>query len=215
MQGHCILLTLKMNRYIMNNSIFTFMKARNGYATMKELKEAGIHTRKIKEALDEELVDKIKPGLYKLRSYRRDEYESLVDINTANEKAIVCLTSALAYHELTTFNPSKVTVAIPNNTDQFKLNFPPVEVFYFRESIYKIGIKKIDRSYGSFNVYNKPKTICDMFRYRNKLGEDLAFEGLKNYLKEPEANLNELQKYMNICRVKTVMKPYLKAMVAG
>jgi len=54
-----------------------------------------------------------------------------------------------------------------------------------------------------------------MFHFRNKLGEDLALEGLRNYLELPEANLNELQKYMEICRVKTVMKPYLKALVSG
>ena len=182
---------------------------------MKELKEAGIHTRGIKEARENKFIDKIKPGLYKLRDFQRDEYESFVDITTANGKAIICLTSALGYHGLTTFNPSKVTVAVPNNTDQFKLNFPPIAVYYFRENTYEAGIYHIDRSYGSFNVYNKPKTVCDMFRYRNKLGEDLAFEGLKNYLNEPDVNLNELQKYMKICRVKTVMKPYLKVLVAG
>ena len=182
---------------------------------MKELKDAGIHTRKIKESLEKEHILKIKPGLYKLRYFQRDQYESFVDIHTANEKAIICLSSALAYHELTTFNPSKVTVAVPNNTANFELEFPPIDVYYFRENIYEAGIEKINRPYGSFKVYNKPKTVCDMFHYRNKLGEDLAFEGLKNYLNEPEANLNEIQKYMKICRVKTVMKPYLKAMVSG
>jgi len=54
-----------------------------------------------------------------------------------------------------------------------------------------------------------------MFHYRNKVGEDLAFEGLQNYLNSPESNLNEIQKYMKICRVKTVIIPYLKALVAG
>lgn len=199
----------------MSDPIRIYMKGHGGYATMKELKEAGIHTRNIKEAQQNDVIDKVKPGLYKLRQYDRDAYESFIDIHTANGKAIICLASALAYHELTTFNPSKVMVAVPNNTDQFKLNFPPIDVYYYRENIYAAGIRRIDRSYGSFKVYNKPKTVCDMFHYRNKLGEDLAFEGLKNYLNEPDANLNELQQYMKICRVKTVMNPYLKALIAG
>jgi predicted transcriptional regulator of viral defense system len=199
----------------MSDSILIYLKKKGGYATMKGLKEAGIHTREIKEAREKELIDKIKPGLYKLRDYERDEYESFIDINTANSKAIICLTSALAYYELTTYNPSKVTVAVPNNTDRFELNFPPIDVYYFRNNIYEAGIENIIRPYGSFKVYNKEKTVCDMFRYRNKLGEDLALEGLKNYLNEPDANLSELQKYTKICRVKTVMKPYLKALVAG
>ncbi|MTI88590.1 MAG: hypothetical protein FH748_11530 [Balneolaceae bacterium] len=199
----------------MTESILEIMRNKGGYATMKELKEAGIHTRTVKEALEEGLINKIKPGLYKLRDHQRDEYESFVDIHMANENAVICLSSALAYHELTTFNPSKITVAVPNNTDRFELDYPPIDVYFYRENIYKAGITKVDRSYGSFKIYNKPKTVCDMFHYRNKVGEDLAFEGLKNYLDLTEANLNELQEYMKISRVKTVMKPYLKALVSG
>lgn len=182
---------------------------------MKGLKEAGVHTRTVRKAVEGESVIKIKPGLYKLKNYKRDEYENFVDVYMANPRAIVCLSSALAYHELTTFNPSKITVAVPNNTDQFELEYPPIDVFYYRENIYEAGIEKVERHYGAFKVYNKPKTVCDMFHYRNKIGEDLAFEGLKNYLNHSEANLNELQEYMRICRVKTVMKPYLKALVSG
>jgi predicted transcriptional regulator of viral defense system len=208
-------MTLEMNQKAMSESILTYMRSKGGYATMKELKEVGIHTRKVKKSLEKGHILKIKAGLYKLRYYQRDEYESFVDIHTANDRAIVCLSSALAYHELTTFNPSKVTVSVPNNTDKFELEIPPIDVYYFRKNIYEAGIEEINRSYGNFKVYNKPKTVCDMFHFRNKLGEDLAFEGLKNYLNEPDTNLNEIQKYMKICRVKTVMKPYLKAMVSG
>jgi hypothetical protein len=83
--------------------------------------------------------------------------------------------------------------------------------------MYRTGLVLMlwDMSYGSFKVYNKPKTVCDMFRYRIKLGEDLALEGLQSYLNRSDSNLNELSNYMIICRVKTVMKPYVKAMIAG
>ncbi len=199
----------------MSDSVLAFMKKHSGYATMKEFKKAGIHTRRVKECLEKELIIKIKPGLYKLRYFHRDEYENLIDIHTANEKAVICLTSALSYHELTTFNPLKITVAVPNNTDKFELEYPPIEVYFYRKNIYQAGIEEVDRSNGKFKVYNKPKTVCDMFHYRKKFGEDLAFEGLRNYLNSPESNLNEIKKYMKICRVKTIMKPYLKALVAG
>ena len=110
----------------------------------------------------------------------------------------------LTYHELTTFNPSKVTVAVPNNTEHFEISTTPTEVYFFREKVYQAGIATKRTSYGSFKVYNKVKTVCDMFRFRNALGEDLA---------RPEANLNELQQNMKTCRVNTVMGPYLKALV--
>ena len=199
----------------MGKSIVQFMKANSGYATMNELKEAGIHTRSIREAVNNEFIIKIKPGLYKLRYFKRDEYEGFVDIHTANVNAVICLGSALAYHELTTFSPSRIDVAVPNNTDKFELNYPPINVYFFRENMYKAGVDTVDRDYGSFKVYNPPKTVCDMFRYRNKLGEDLALEGLQSYLNRSGSNLNELSRYMKICRVKTVMEPYVKAMVSG
>ena len=63
-------------------------------------------------------------------------------------------------------------------------------------------------------VYGKEKTICDMFRYRNKLGEDLALEGLRNYLSRKGADIGKTVEYASICRVKTIMMPYLKALVA-
>jgi len=199
----------------MSKQIVQFMKEHSGYATMNEFKKAGIHTRKVRETVEKEILIKIKPGLYKLRDFQRDEYEGFIDVHAANNSAIICLGSALAYHELTTFNPSKIDVAVPNNTDKFELNYPPINVYYYRENMYKAGVDVVERGYGSFKVYNKPKTVCDMFRYRNKLGEDLALEGLQNYLNRSDSNLNELSKYMKNCRVKTVMEPYVKAMIAG
>lgn len=120
----------------MSKIILKIMRSKGGYATMKELKEAGIHTRKVKEALEKDFVIKIKSGLYKLKDYQRDEYESFVDIHKSNDSAVICLSSALAYHELTTFNPSKITLAVPNNTDRFDLNSPPIDIFFYRENIY-------------------------------------------------------------------------------
>lgn len=209
-----MLTTLKMNR-AMQKSIIKYLETQRGYATMGDFRSAGIHTRDIRDALDADLIIKIKPGLYKLKDYQRDEFESFIDVHTANKKAVICLSSALAYHELTTFSPSKVDVAVPNNTDKFQLNDPPVNVYYFRKLSYNAGIETKYRDYGAFQIYNMPKTVCDMFRYRNKLGEDLALEGLQNYLKKHKSKLNELAEYMKICRVKTVMEPYVKAMVAG
>lgn len=198
----------------MAKSVITFLQNKGGYATMKEFKEEGIHTRNVRKALEKGFIVKLKPGLYKMRDYPRDKYENFIDIHTAYNKARVCLTSALAHYELTTFNPPKITVAVPNNSTKINLKTLQVDTHFYRENIYETGVTEVERSYGSFKVYNKPKTICDMFHYRNQVGEDLAFEGLKNYLKQPDANLNEVQKYMKICRVKTIMKPYIKVLVS-
>lgn len=192
--------------------IIKYIKDKGGYARQTELREHGFQSRDISKLFNNDILEKIQPGLYKLKD--SDVTSSFVDISKAIPQAVIALVSALSYYELTTFNPSRVHLAIPNDAKPPKLNFPPVEVYYFRKAQYKAGIEDVMIQGHSVKIYNREKTICDMFRYRNRLGEDLALKGLKNYLNLPDSNLNELQKYMRICRVKTVMKPYLKALVS-
>jgi len=184
-----------------------------GYCRMKQLKEQGIHTRDIAKAVHQRIIEKVKPGLYKLVNYPWDENSNFIDIAKAKKNAVICLVSALSYYELSTINPINISVAVPLNTDKFEIDFPPVKVFYFPDNLFKIGIEKIHTEIGSFQIYNREKTICDMFRYRKKLGEDLALEGLRNYLKRKDARINKLWEYAIKCRVKTIMHPYIKAMV--
>jgi predicted transcriptional regulator of viral defense system len=193
--------------------IVDYIKDKGGYARQTELREHGFQSRDITKLYQEGILEKVQPGLYKLAE--SDITSGFVDVSKAIPNGVVALASALAYHELTTFNPSKIHLAIPNDDKPPKLYFPPVEFYYFRENQYNVGIQVSSIQGHQVKMYSKEKTVCDMFRYRNQLGEDLAFEGLRNYLELPEANLNELQKYMEICRVKTVMKPYLKALVSG
>ena len=74
-------------------------------------------------------------------------------------------------------------------------------------------VDQIKTKYGNIKIYSREKTVCDMFRYRNKLGDDIAIEGLKSYLEYKHADLNKLKEYAEICQVKLVMTPYIKAMV--
>ncbi len=193
--------------------IEAFLNNHQGYARMKDLKAQGFHTRDIAKAVENGIIEKIKPGLYKLINFIWDEHSGFVDIAKAKEGSIICLTSALSYHNLSTINPGIITVAVPMNTDKFHLDYPPMKVYYFPESFYSFGIEEKHTISGNFKIYNAEKTICDMFRYRKKLGEDLALEGLKNYLKRKDADLVKLHNYAIKCRVKTIMLPYLKAMV--
>jgi predicted transcriptional regulator of viral defense system len=195
------------------NKIVQHIKEKRGYAHLKELREQGFQIREVTKLFETGVLEKIQPGLYKLAN--SDVTSGFVDVSKAMPQAVIALVSALAYYELTTFNPSKVHVAIPNDSKPSKINFPPVEIYYFRKSQYKSGVDEVNIQDHKVKMYNREKTVCDMFRYRNKLGEDLALEGLKSYVDSSGANLNTLQKYMKICRVKTVMQPYLKAIVTG
>ena len=206
--------------------IIAYFRKRGGYALMKELKAAAFQTRDIARLLKEGSIIKVKPGLYRLANVEKMVItlprkkrsgstisQEIIDVCRALPDGVICLASALSFYDLTTFNPSEIYVAIPNAAKVPKIDYPPLRVFYFRERFYKPGIEKIEVPNCTIRIYNKEKTICDMLRYRNKYGDDLALESLKTYLSRKEANVNKLRKYAEICQVKTVMMPYLKALV--
>ena len=178
---------------------------------MKELREQGFQTRDIKTLQEQAKIDKIKSGLYKYPdvSYAN---EGFVGVCKSVPKGVICLVSAMDYHYLSTINPDKIHLAIPHSEKKIEINYPPVKFYYFRENFFELGIQEIKTEAGNFKIYNAEKTICDMFRYRNKLGEDTALEGLRNYLKRKDANINMLWEYAVKCRVKTIIHPYIKAM---
>jgi predicted transcriptional regulator of viral defense system len=198
------------------NNIQTFLDQNGGYARMKELKEASFHTRDIAKLIETGILEKIKSGMYRLAdvALNGDEHFQMVDVCTAFPKAVICLASALDMHDLSTFYPSQIYVAVPHNTRIPKIEYPPMRVFYFNEKCYQLGVETIKARYGEFRVYDVEKTICDMFKYRKKIGEDLAIEGLQNYMGTRKGrNINKLMRYADVCRVKAVMSPYIKAML--
>jgi predicted transcriptional regulator of viral defense system len=218
-------LTVKKIRLADMERIIAYFRKHGGYARMKELKAAPFQTRDIARLLKQGTIIKVKSGLYrlanigdivlplpKMKGSGSTIGQEIIDVCKALPEGVICLASALAFYDLTTFNPSEIYVAIPNAAKAPKIDFPPLRIFYFRERFYKPGIERIEVPNCTVKIYNKEKTICDMFRYRSKYGEDLALEGLKNYLSRKDANINKLRKYAEICQVKTVMMPYLKAL---
>ncbi len=185
-----------------------FFYKHNGYTRMKDLKENGFHTRVIAKALNDNIIEKVKPGLYKLVDYEWDENSSFVDITKVSFKAVICLNSALHYYNLSTINPNLVHVAVPNNTARFSLDYYPVKLFYFSDTIYPLEIIEVKEANGSFKIYSIEKTICDAFRYRKRIGEDLALEALKNYVCSRKSDLNRLYKVAKECKMSEVINHF-------
>ena len=194
-------------------SLSKIFKKHNGYARMQELRNQKIHSRVIVKAIEEGIIEKVKPGLYKLVDYPWDEHGSFADVCNSHNKAVICLTSAASYYDLTTFNPSYLTVAVPHNTPSFKLEYPPIQVYYFPHKYYETGINEIDTKSGFIKIYNREKTICDLFRYQTKIGDDIVIETLKNYLKLKKRDINKLFEYAETLRVREKILPYVKAIV--
>lgn len=180
---------------------------------MKDLKANGFQTRDIQRMVVSERIVKVKPGLYRLAGIQSTETSGMVEICLAMPKAVICLTSALAFHKLTTFMPTTITYAIPRSQKPIQLVYPPAEWFYFSETQYTSGIEHHESKAGFMRIYGPEKTVCDLFRFRNTLGEDIALEGLKEYLRRRDRDLGKLEKFAELCRVRSIISQYVRAIV--
>lgn len=193
--------------------IIKYFREHKGYARMKDMKASGFQPRDIKKLVVNRRIVRVKPGLYRLAEIQPGEANGLVEVCLAMPKAVICLTSALAFHDLTTFVPTSISYAIPRSDKPVKLSYPPNKAYYFSKNQYEAGIENRESKDGQMRVYGAEKTICDLFRFRNKTGEDLALEGLKEYLKRHNRDLSRLMNFAQVCRVKGIISRYVKAIV--
>lgn len=125
--------------------------------------------------------------------------------------AVISLLSALQFHDIGTQLPHEVWIAIDGKAAKPQIDYPPVRVMRFSGKSLSEGIEEHIIEGVSVRVYNKAKTVADCFKYRNKIGLDVALEALKDCYRRKLCNNDELWKYAKICRVSNVMKPYLEA----
>ena len=195
------------------DKVLNIFKNQYGYAYLKDLKNEGIHTDKIRKLVQQGVIEKVKSGLYKLVDMPMLANQGMIDICMAMPKAVICLHSSLSYYELTTTAPERIMIALPREEKPAKVQYPPVQVFYFSDTNYRSGVEEKKTASGIFKIYNIEKTIVDCFRYRNKLGLDVAREGLRNYIKKSDYDLNKLIRIAKSGRMYTIIRPYLEALV--
>jgi len=193
-------------------SLIKIFKQHNGYANYKDILKAGFNYRYINETLDSGVITKVKNGIYKLEGTFVSN-QGLIEISRAIPEGVICLTSALDYYDLTTFIPSTVSIAIYFKSWRPKIDYPPVDFYYFSKKLFELGIKEERIEKYKIRIYDIEKTVCDCFRYRNKIGIDTAKEALSEYLKRKDRNLEKLLSYAEICRVKSIIETWLQAMV--
>ena len=130
-------------------------------------------------------------------------------------KAIVCLVSALAHHRLTTQIPHAVDLAVPRGFKDRKLEHPPVRLYRFGDASFAVGIERIKVGGRELRVYGAAKTVADCFKFRNKIGQDIAIEALRAYLRRKDAKVKDLMHFARLNRVQAVMAPYLDVLLAA
>ncbi|MGB3211237.1 MAG: hypothetical protein WBB19_11075 [Desulforhopalus sp.] len=124
--------------------------------------------------------------------------------------AVLCLISALAYHDITTQIPHSISITVPRESGPPSLDYPPLVVHRFSDQAYRAGIEEHEIDGASVKINNVEKTLVDCFKFRNKIGMDVVLEALKLYKARKKHNYGKLLEYAKICRVDKVIRPYLE-----
>lgn len=190
-----------------------WIKKQGGLVRSKDAISSGIYARTLTQLTDEGKLDQIARGVYRLATKKTLSNPDLVTVAVSVPKGVICLISALSFHELTTQIPHKVYIAIPEHTRTPRQDYPPIAIHRFRGKAFEEGIEKHIIDGVDVKIYNPEKTLADCFKFRNKLGLDVIVEALKFYRSKRKFNINAITKYAKICRVEKQMRPYLEAMV--
>ncbi|PLR84695.1 type IV toxin-antitoxin system AbiEi family antitoxin domain-containing protein [Bacillus sp. V33-4] len=194
--------------------IENIFERQKGFAKTKDFINEGISNYYIRKLEAQGDIIRIKQGLYRHSKYEGEQQDEIVEVSKIIPKGVICLLSALAYHGLTTYNPWEYQVAIYRGAKKPTLpNYPPIKIIYFSETQYQYGIDEIEIDGNKVKIYNREKTICDIIRYRKKIGIDIMKEGLRNYLQRPEKNLTKLVDCAEKLRIKTVLLKYLEVLL--
>lgn len=182
-----------------------------GQLRMSEAIKRGITRYMLYTLRDKGVIDQVSRGVYRLVELPPISNPDLVTVSLRFPKAVICLISALAYHDITTQVPHNVSVAVPRDSRLPSLDYPPILAHRFSEQAYRSGIEEHRIDGVPVKVYNPEKTLADCFKFRNKIGMDVVLEALKLYKSRKKFNLGKLLKYAKICRVEKVVQPYLEA----
>ena len=185
--------------------------ALGGYARTAAIVKAGLSSLDIAELVRTQAIVPIKRGLY--RWHETESSSSLVEASRIVPAGIVCLLSAVSYHELGTRVPWNTSLAIPIKArNPFLPDYPPIQLVYFSPLQYKTGVMIVKIDDIDIRVYDQEKTLCDCARYRNKIGVDVFREAVNEYLRRPGRNIEKLMGYAKPLRVWSVLHPIVEAL---
>jgi predicted transcriptional regulator of viral defense system len=185
---------------------------RLGVLRPRDLVGAGIPRVYLRRLHAEGLLDNPERGLYVLADAQPTEHRSLAEACKRVPHGVVCLLSALQFHGLTTQAPFEVWLAIGESARRPKVQSPPLRVVRFSAAALAYGIEEHTVEGVPVKVYSPAKAVADCFKYRNKIGLDVALEALRDCWRERRATMDELYRAAQVCRMGRVMRPYLESL---
>jgi len=184
-----------------------------GTLRTKQALEAGVHPRTIYALRDAGRLERRARGVYRLARAEPSSNPDFLTVAVKVPAGVVCLISALAFHQITTQIPHQVEIALPRGAWAPRLEHPPIRVYHFSEKAMAEGVEKHDLGGVTVRVFSPEKTLADCFKFRNKIGVDIALEALRMYWRRGRADVPAILRFAEVDRVSAVMRPYLEAML--
>jgi predicted transcriptional regulator of viral defense system len=184
---------------------------RRGILRVKDLRDAGIHPEYLRRLCERGVLVKIGRGLYMPADAQPSANLSLAQASRRVPHGVVCLLSALRFHGIGTANPFEVWMALDQDVRRPQVEYPPLRIVRFSGKALKEGVQQHRIESVLVRVYGPAKTVADCFKYRNKIGLDVAIEALRDCLRSRKCTHEQLWQYAKVCRVTEVMRPYLEA----
>lgn len=178
-------------------------------ARSRDLERAGISRSELRRLAEAGLVERIGRGLYKLPGAVLTEKHSLAQASRLVPRGVVCLLSALRFHELTTQNPPEVWMAIAAKAWRPKPSSLRIRLVHMTEPLLEEGVETHDIGGVETRVTSAARTVVDCFKFRNRIGVDVAVEALRDFTRRHRGGAQDLSKFAKLCRVTRVMQPYL------
>ncbi len=184
----------------------------HGIVRPRDIEAIGVPREYLLRLYRQGKLDRPGRGIYVIPDAEVTERHSYAAVAKLVPSAVVCLLSALAFHQITTQSPSSVWIALRKGSRTPKVASPSLRVVRLTEPSLTAGIEKHLVEGVSVQVYCAAKTVADCFKFRNKIGLDVAIEALKDCLHEKKATTKEIYHYAKICRVSNVIRPYMEAL---
>jgi len=177
----------------------------------RDFARLNIHPQQVSRLVEKGELVRVGRGRYVLAGNEHSENLGLALVAAAAPKAIVCLLSALQFHGIGTQSHREVWIAVAKNNARPRLDYPPVRVAVFSGAAFTFGVERHVIDGISVRVYSAAKTVADCFKFRNKVGLDVALEALREGLRAKRINRDSVWAAAKVCRVTSVIRPYLEA----
>ncbi len=185
---------------------------RRGMTRLAEFHAAGVNATTVSRMERAGEVVRLARGLYQLPNAALDAQQSLAEASRLVPKGVICLASALAFHGLTDQMPPEVWIAIGRKDWRPRLTYPPIRIARFSDELLRRSVEREKIAGTLVPVFNVAKTVADLFRYRRTVGDSLAFEGLRQAMRQRKATPAEIAREADVAGVWTKMEPYVMAL---